>query len=46
MFEKWDTEITVSILSALAVSKGHIALADVISKMDDEDLIKEFLTTY
>lgn len=46
MAEKWDTTLSATILSALAVSKGHIELADAILKMEDEDLIKEFLKNY
>ncbi len=44
--EKWDLALTSAILSALAVSKGHIELADAILKMEDESLLKEFLENY
>jgi hypothetical protein len=44
--EKWDITLASTILSALAVSKGHIDLAEAISKMEDEDLVKEFLENF
>lgn len=43
---KWDTTLTATVLAALAVSKGHIEMATAILKMDDEDLVKEFLENY
>lgn len=43
---KWDISLASSILSALAVSKGHIEMADAILKMDDPDLVKEFLENF
>ncbi|HKB43049.1 MAG TPA: hypothetical protein VKC90_01620 [Chitinophagaceae bacterium] len=46
MTDKWDEALTVSLLSALAVSKGHIGIADAILKMEDQDLLKEFLENY
>jgi len=39
----WDINLSSSVLSALAVSKGHISMANVICKMDDEEMIDEFL---
>ena len=44
--DKWDAALTSAVLSALAVSKGHIELADAIFKMEDEDLVKEFLENH
>lgn len=46
MTNKWDVTLATSILSALAVSKGHIEIANVILKMEDPDLLKEFLENY
>ena len=43
---KWNTTMAAAVLSALAVSKGHIEMADAILKMEDEDLVKEFLEKY
>jgi hypothetical protein len=44
--DKWDITLASTILSALAVSKGHIDMAEAISKMEDEDLVKEFLENF
>jgi hypothetical protein len=44
--ENWDLTLSSTILSALAVSKGHLELADAISKMEDEELTKEFLENF
>ena len=44
--DKWDITLASTILSALAVSKGHIGMADAISKMEDENLVKEFLENF
>lgn len=44
--DKWDAALTSTVLAALAVSKGHIEMATAILKMDDEDLVKEFLENY
>lgn len=44
--EPWDTTLTATILAALAVSKGNIKMANAILKMEDEDLVKEFLENY
>src|SRR5258705_6535681 len=46
MTDKRDAGLTSGVLSALAVSKGHIEMADAILKMEDQDLIKEFLENY
>ena len=46
MTDKWDAGLTSGVLSALAISKGHIKLADAILKMEDESLLKEFLENY
>lgn len=43
---KWNTTMTAAALSAMAVSKGHIEMADAILKMEDESLVKEFLENY
>lgn len=42
----WDLTLASTMLSALAISKGHLLLADAISKMEDEDLTREFLESY
>jgi hypothetical protein len=44
--DKWDITLASTILSALAVSKGHIDMAEAVSKMEDADLLKEFLEKY
>jgi|KBSSwiStaDraftv2_1062776.scaffolds.fasta_scaffold08915_12 hypothetical protein len=44
--ENWDTSLSVVVLSALAVSKGHIKIADAILKMEDQDTLNEFLENY
>ena len=44
--DTWDATLASTVLAALAVSKGHIKMADAILKMDDEDLLKEFLENY
>jgi hypothetical protein len=46
MDAKWDISLAATLLSALAVSKGHIELAAAILKLEDESLLKEFLETY
>ena len=43
---KWEVTMTAAVLSALAVSKGHIELADAILKMEDESTLSEFLENY
>lgn len=43
---KWDETLTAIILAALAASKGHIEMADAILKMEDPDLLQEFLENY
>lgn len=42
----WDLVLTSTILSALAVSKGHINLANAIGRMDDPDIITEILDKF
>lgn len=42
----WDLTLASTVLSALAVSKGHLLMADAISKMEDEDLISGLLENY
>ena len=44
--DNWDVTMTSAILSALAVSKGHIELADAILKMEDQGTSGEFLENY
>lgn len=44
--DSWDTSLTAAVLSALAVSKGHIEMADAILKMEDESLLNEFLENF
>ena len=44
--KEWDLTLASTILSALAVSKGHIAMADAIGKMEDEGITNEFLENY
>ncbi len=44
--DKWDAALASTALAALSVSKGHIEMAAAILKMDDEDLVKEFLENY
>ena len=41
----WDSDLTITILSALAVSKGQTKLAEAITKMDD-DVLTEFLENF
>lgn len=41
-----DTALTTTLLSALAVSKGHVQIAQAILKMEDQDLLNEFLENY
>jgi hypothetical protein len=38
--------LTATVLSALAVSKGHIEIASAILKLEDESSLKEFLENY
>jgi hypothetical protein len=44
--KNWDLTLSSTILSALAASKGHIQLAQAISKMEDVDITKEFLENF
>ena len=42
----WDFETANTLLTALAVSKGQIKLADAIMNLDSEDTIDKFLEKY
>ena len=42
----WDLSLTAIVLSALAVSKGHIEIASAILKLEDESSLKKFLENY
>lgn len=42
----WDTTLTATALAALAVSKGHIQMADAILKLEDQSTLHEFLENY
>jgi hypothetical protein len=44
--DNWDLTLTSTILSVLAISKGHIEMAKAISKMDDQDVTSEFLENF
>lgn len=44
--KSWDLTLASTVLSAMAVSKGHLLMADAISKMEDEELTGEFLENY
>ena len=44
--DTWDTTSTTVVLAALAVAKGQIKIADAILKMEDENILDEFLTNY
>lgn len=44
--KEWDLTLASTVLSALAVSKGHITMGNAISKMEDEELTNEFLENY
>jgi hypothetical protein len=46
MIDKWDKTLTATVLSALAISKGHLDMAGAILKMEDQDLLNEFLENY
>jgi hypothetical protein len=41
--EEWDLETAAWLLSAVAASKGQPSLADAITKMDNDDMMNEFL---
>lgn len=43
---EWDLTLASAVLSALAVSKGHLPMAEAIDKMEDEELTNEFLENY
>lgn len=44
--KSWDLTLASTVLSALAISKGHLLMADAISKMEDDELTGEFLEDY
>ncbi len=44
--QEWDLTLASTVLSAMAISKGQIELANAISKMDDVDIMKEFLENF
>jgi hypothetical protein len=41
----WDSDLTITVLSAIAVSKGQLKIAEAITKMD-EDVVAEFLANF
>ncbi|NOW94528.1 hypothetical protein [Mucilaginibacter sp. SG564] len=46
MNQNWDLSLTSCALTAIALAKGQIKLANAILNMDSEDQIDEFLETY
>jgi hypothetical protein len=44
--KSWDLTLASTVISALAVSKGHLLMADAISKMEDDELTREFLENF
>jgi hypothetical protein len=44
--QPWDMTLSSAIFSALAVSKGHVELADATSKMEDLEIVNEFLENF
>jgi hypothetical protein len=44
--QTWNLEVANTVLTALAVSKGQIKLANAILNLDGEDVIDEFLEQY
>jgi hypothetical protein len=44
--DSWDITLSSTAMAALAVSKGHNDMAKAILKMEDTDIIKEFLEIY
>jgi hypothetical protein len=44
--KEWDLTLASTVLSALAASKGYITMADAISKMEDKELINDFLENF
>ncbi|HMU47360.1 MAG TPA: hypothetical protein PKC72_13390 [Chitinophagaceae bacterium] len=46
MTENWDTTLTAVILSALAVSKGQIEIANAILKLEDQSTLNKFLENF
>lgn len=41
--DDWDFDTTSTALTALAIAKGHLNLANAVSYLDDDDRIEEFL---
>jgi len=46
MHQNWDLTLSSAVLTAIAISKGQIKLANVILNLDSEDVIDEFLDMY
>lgn len=44
--QQWDATLASAVLSALAVSKGHIEMAQAISRMEDTEIVNEFLKNF
>ena len=46
MNQYWDLDLAATALTAIALSKGQVRLANAILNMDSEDTIDEFLESY
>lgn len=46
MNQDWDLDLSTTALTAIALAKGQIKLANAILNMDSEDTIDEFLESY
>ena len=44
--DDWDTTLSSTVMAALAATKGHIEMAKAILKMEDADIVTEFLEDY
>jgi len=44
--QPWDLELASAALTAIAISKGQIKLANAILNLDSEDVVDEFLESY
>jgi hypothetical protein len=44
--DSWDATLSSTVMAALAAIKGHIEMAKAILKMEDADIINEFLENY
>ncbi|OOQ56962.1 hypothetical protein [Mucilaginibacter pedocola] len=42
----WDTSTISTALTALAIAKGHLKLAEAVQNLDDDDRIEDFLEQY